>query len=473
MESANQKSGRIQNVVIGIAVVAAAIFFWDLFKGFLIFALTLGVLVAVHEWGHFIAARMCGVRIYEFAIGMGPRAWTYWHKNGTDYTIRWLPVGGFVNLKGMQPEDPPTPDGVNGRRPAERALIYLGGPLMNMIFGIVVALTLGWLWGTPDPTIVLISGMEKRSPATKMAVVEKNGIPAPNEKPGLRIGDRIVEVNGKPVKEFGDLSNEVSTHPGKPVRLLVVRGKDQVLLEGTPPLTKRPLEEVLVVTSVPAGSPLEVGDQVDSVTLNGESVVEVTRMEDFAPAIEAKMRELAGKKVKFEIWRRKEQKMLVDVIAAPMELKTTSSYRMQGLLGINNFDVGTGPRVSLGKSVQMGFTMMRRMVEIYRHLFSRVDRLSKNVSGPVGILDAMQHVDKLPFLTYMGNLMSLSFSLALFNLFPVPVLDGGHILLLSAEVIRRRRLDPKMQQTAQLVGLLIILTLAVLITGKDLIKVFG
>ena len=469
------KSNVLQNVVIGIAVLVAAYFNWDLVKGILIFAFTLGILVAVHEWGHFIAARVSGVRIYEFAIGFGPRLWTYWRKNGTDYTIRAFPLGGFVNLKGMQPEDPATPDGVNGRRPAERALIYLGGPLMNMIFATIVALLLGWVWGTFDPSVVLVGSIEKKSAASRMTVLEKNGGPATDVKPGLRVGDRLVEVNGKPVKSFEDLRDQVSTRPGQPVRVAVQRGSDTLLLEGTPPLKKLPLDEVIVVKSVPADSTLalQAGDQVDEIEYNGKSVTEeVKRLEDLVPTAEAKLRELTGKTVKLVIWRKNEQRLEIEGPAAPIDLNLESGYRMQGILGITRAD-GAGPRVSFGKSVEMGFTLLLGMVDAYRHLFSRVDRLGEKVSGPVGIFAAMQNVDKLPMLTYMVNLMSLSFSLAVFNLFPIFVLDGGHMLLLTMEVVRRRRLDPKMQQAAQMVGLVIILTLFVVITGKDLIKLFG
>ena len=116
----NRKSDTFFNILAFVVVAIFATVFWPTFKTALMFVVTLGVLVAIHEWGHFIAAKSAGVTVYEFAIGFGPRLITYMKRNGTDYTIRAFPLGGFVNPKGMQPDDPITPDGLNGRRPAER-----------------------------------------------------------------------------------------------------------------------------------------------------------------------------------------------------------------------------------------------------------------------------------------------------------------------------------------------------------------
>src|SRR4051794_37388104 len=110
------RSEKLLNVLAAVAVVALSVFFWGAVKPWLVFFGTLGLLVAIHEWGHFIAAKSVRVRVFEFALGLGPKLITYMRRDGTDYTIRALPFGGFVNQKGIQPADPVTADGLNGRR---------------------------------------------------------------------------------------------------------------------------------------------------------------------------------------------------------------------------------------------------------------------------------------------------------------------------------------------------------------------
>jgi regulator of sigma E protease len=469
----NQKSETLQNIVLVIAALAAAVFFWDTVKGLLIFACTLGVLIAIHEWGHFIAARFAGVRIYEFAIGMGPRAWTYWHKNGTDYTIHWLPVGGFVHMKGMQPEDPATPDGVNGRRPAERALIYLAGPLMNVIFGTILALTMGWMWGTDDPSQVYVGQFDKRTPASQMQVISVNGQPASGKQPlGLQVGDRVLAVNDKAVRDFEDVVYEISPNAGKAISIKVKRGRNDVVLQGVPARNTSPREQFLTVMSIPADAdlPIKPGDQIDRIDGETTYLNDVT-LDERVAEIQKKLRDKAGQPITLGIWRN-DSFQEVRGKSAPLKLAMQKATRHVGQLKFTP-TFGAGPRISLAESAQQGMNGILGMLLVYKGLFSRPTELRDNLSGPLGIWTVLAAADKLPLLHYMNLLASISFSLAIFNLFPVPILDGGHMLLLSFEVIRRRRLEPNMLRAAQLVGLVFIGTLFLFIFGKDWLKHFG
>jgi regulator of sigma E protease len=469
----NRNSETLQNVVIGIAALAAAYFFWDTVKGLLIFVFTLGVLIAVHEWGHFIAARFSGVRIYEFAIGMGPRIWTYWHKNGTDFTIHALPIGGFVNLKGMQPEDPPTPDGVNGRRPAERALIYLAGPLMNAILALAVALTLGFFWGTEDTTKVLIGELVAKSEAKKMQVVRRNGQPAEKMPAGLRIGDQLLEIAGKPIRDFEAVIETISPNAGKPIEVKVRRGSDELVFAGTPKRGKSGRSQFVTIAAVPAGAgvPVQPGDQLDRI--DGETTyMQGVPKEQLADAVEKRLRQTAGKPVTLVVWRHSDTKLELKGTGGPLDIEIKDGERYVGQLGFKPA-FGAGPRVGLVKSAQMGFNGLFNLLMNYQYLFSRPKELGENLSGPLKIWDVLREADKLPPLNYFSIFASLSFSLAIFNLFPVFILDGGHMLLLFFEVIRRRRLEPNMQRAAQMVGLVFIGILFIFIFGKDWMKTFG
>src|SRR5947209_301320 len=115
----------------------------------LIFFVVLGILVFVHELGHFLAAKVVGVAVEEFAFGFGPRLVTLFRHGGTDYTIHALPLGGFVNLVGMQPEEVHVQNGLMSKPAWARALVFIAGPIMNLILAVVVLCSMGFLTGVP------------------------------------------------------------------------------------------------------------------------------------------------------------------------------------------------------------------------------------------------------------------------------------------------------------------------------------
>jgi regulator of sigma E protease len=467
------KSEALTNLGAGALLAVLAVVFWDKVQGIAVFILTLGVLVGIHEWGHFIAAKSVGVHVYEFALGFGPKLVTYMRRNGTEYTIRAIPLGGFVNPKGMQPDDPITADGINGRRPAERALVYLAGPLMNAILCVVVFCSTGWLLGGPDLNVVLVGEVTRKSPAESLQPLTVNAQPALGFPKGLRVGDRILEVNGKPIKDAVTVTGEIHPNAGKPVTLKVRRGKDEIVFTGTP--RPGPLSDTkfLTVQAVPPGTQLPVrpGDQLDKI--DGASVYGTVADPASDPVARAGqlLREKAGKPVTLVVWRDGDTRMELNGVAAPIDLAFIPGKRTVGMFGFVQAP-GQGRRMSIGESVRAGLLDVAAMFLGYQRLFSQPKDLGKNLSGPIGIGSTLSKSTSLPLMHYAQMLGSLSFSLAFFNLLPVPILDGGHMLLLAIEVIRRRRLDAAAQRTAALVGLVFVGTLAIIISCKDIIKSF-
>jgi len=468
-EPATQSEKNFNRVLLA-GMIALVIFKWEVAKGIGIFLLTLGILIAVHEWGHFIAAKSVGVTVFEFALGMGKKLVTYMRRNGTDYTIRMLPIGGFVNLKGMQPDDPITPDGLSGRRPAERALVYLAGPLMNVILGASILLFSGCLIGTWDESQVVVQEVVRKSIASKMPAVKVNGQAASGVAPGLRIGDLIVQVNGAPVRRIKDVTDVVNTSVGKQVSIVVRRGRDEIEFVGTPSRDKAGLDTFLLVQSVPPGTQLALqpGDQISAI--NGEFPVPQSG-ETPEQATARVLAENAGKPVTVEVWRNSDQFVKVEGIGGPIEVKVGPGERYVGRLGFQPW-WAQGPRISVAKSVEEGKDNLIGFVFNLGALFTKPKALTEGVGGPIAIWKMLSESDKLSPLYYTNMLASLSLSLAFFNLLPVPILDGGHMLLLTLEVIRRRRLEPEVQRTAAAVGLAIIGVLVVLIMSKDIWKHF-
>src|SRR5437870_7676233 len=117
--------------------------------GLILFFVTLGILVFVHEMGHFLAAKSVGVTVEEFAFGFGPKLVTFLRRSGTDYTVRALPLGGFVSMIGMQPEDVAVPNGLMSKPAWARAWVFIAGPLMNVVLAVLVLCSMGLITGIP------------------------------------------------------------------------------------------------------------------------------------------------------------------------------------------------------------------------------------------------------------------------------------------------------------------------------------
>jgi regulator of sigma E protease len=462
----NNTSQIITNAISFLVVVAVAILFWDRVKTPVVFVVTLGVLIAIHEWGHFIAARASGVHVYEFALGFGPKLVTYMRKNGTDYTIRAFPLGGFVNPKGMQPDDPITPDGLNGRRPAERALVYLAGPLMNAILGVAIFLFSGFLLGSPDETKTLVGQVNRKSVASQMEVVSRNGQPATDHPKGLRSGDVIIEVNNEPIKHWTEVPAKINPHAGREVALTVRRGEETLVLTGVPRMEKT-TQDSLVITEVPPGTALDVrvGDQLDQI----DGKYPGTRREEPHVAAARILREKEGEQVTLLIWRDGKTRLVVEGPAAPLKIEVREVERERAILGFVPTP-GVGPRMGLAESVESGYYRLGAFFQGLAAMFSRPKQLGDNVGGVIAIGAILGQVGNLPLAYYFGLLGSLSLSLAIFNLLPIPILDGGHMLILTWEVLRRRRLEPDTHRAVALVGLLIIGVLFILITWKDITR---
>lgn len=466
-----KRNEAISNLV-GLAVlVVLSILFWDKFRGPVVFVLTLGLLIAVHEWGHFIAARCVGVRVFEFALGMGPKLTTYMRRKGTEYTVRVLPLGGFVNLKGMMPEEPVTADGVNGRRPSERAIVYLAGPLMNIILaGFVFCLT-PWLVGNTDYTRVLVGTVERKQGASQMALVSRNGQPVvgTEKERGLRTGDEVLRVNDQPVKKAEDLTRPVQSSIGKEVRITVLRKGEELIYVGAPKAEKRDMPRLLTVLDAPAPSTLALlpGDQLEE--LDGKFVVGA---EEPIQATQKLLTDRAGQPMKALVWRPGVGYLEIEGTAGPLNLRVGPGQREIGRLHFEPYP-GMGARLPFGESMAQGLDRLAGNFVGLFAMFGKPKELSNNVGGVISIGAMIYQVGVLPPIYWCNLLGGLSVSLAVFNLLPIPVLDGGHLMVLFWETIRRRRLDAQTYQRVYIAGLAVVLTLAVVITWKDLVKYFG
>src|SRR5215208_3915386 len=184
----------------------------------IVFILAFGGMVLIHEFGHFIAARLCGIEVEEFGIGLPtPGALTLFTWQGTRFTLNWLPLGGFVRPKGEN--DPSIPGGLAAASPWKRLAVLFAGPLMNLLTAVLIYSVIFGRVGVPDATRVLVSSTSEGGPAAQA---------------GFKDGDIFVSGNGQPIRSYDELRVIVDANENKPVTFLVDRNGEQVELTAIP-----------------------------------------------------------------------------------------------------------------------------------------------------------------------------------------------------------------------------------------------
>jgi regulator of sigma E protease len=184
----------------------------------IVFILAFGGMVLIHEFGHFIAARMSGIEVDEFGIGLPtPGAITLFKWKGTRFTLNWLPLGGFVRPKGEN--DPNVPGGLAAASPWKRLFVLVSGPMMNLLTAVVIYAIIFNMVGVPDTSRVLVDTISSESPAAAA---------------GFKSGDVFISGNGQPIANYDQLRVIVDENAGKPVNFLVERDGKQVALTATP-----------------------------------------------------------------------------------------------------------------------------------------------------------------------------------------------------------------------------------------------
>jgi regulator of sigma E protease len=421
----------------------------------------LGILVLLHEWGHFIAAKWCGVRVDVFSIGFGPRLWGI-KRGDTDYRISALPLGGYVRMAGDNPVEERTgaPYEFLSRPRWQRCIIAIAGPAMNILLTFFVFMGVFWLVGIPTPSYF-------REPANVVAVAHSSS------STGVMPGDRIVQVNGKSTPDWRAVySAAENVKPGDTLTVVVVRnGAQQTVsisatqqssaddLFGYPP-TRPVLDEVYSGTPADRAG-LQAGDLV--VAIDGAPVVTFPQFVDAVHNSD-------GHELQLQVQRNGKD---FPVSVAPVRSMDPDG-KMVWLVGVSSETQNYYERESFVASIRNSFEStvngVRQIGNVLGGLASGKVSV-RDLQGVIGIArESGRAAKRGPVdLIFLGAVISLN--LGLLNLLPIPILDGGHVLMLAIEGVMRRDLSITFKERFVQVGLVFLLGLFAFVMYSDIMRI--
>lgn len=424
-------------------------------------AAVLGIMIVVHEFGHFAAAKLLGVRVEVFSVGFGKRLFG-WKRGDTDYRLSAIPLGGFVKMSGENPMDQRTGDiGEFMSHPRwQRFVIAAAGPFMNIVLAIVL-LTAVFMVHYEHPVYL-------DQPAVIGWVLEGSAA----DKAGIQAGDRIVRVGNTQNPTWEDVLPQVVLSPNQPVNLAIQRG-NEILNKTITPTPVGPEQfgspgwlpdEPNTVTELDPGMPaqkagLKVGDIIAE--LNG---IPMRSM----PAVSRYIQDNGTKPVNVTVLRNGQQ-LTFKMDPIPSEVDGEKRFR----IGIRS-DPQHVDKLPFGKAVQKSLEQNKKNSFLILELVQKMVRRKvsmKQVEGPIGIARASGEAARQPGWTPLLSLMAaISLNLGIFNLFPIPILDGGVILLLAIEGIMRRDISQSIKERIYQAAFVFLVLFAVMVIYNDLVK---
>lgn len=403
----------------------------------------LGFLIFIHELGHFTVAKLCKVKVNEFAIGFGP---TIWKKQGkeTKYAIRLIPLGGFVSMEGEE-EQSENEGSFSKASIPKRIAIVLAGAIVNIVFAVCLYFGLTSTAGT-FVSNEIDSTIEGYSAQTA----------------GLEAGDKIIEINNKKIGSKYDLDKIMSKQKGETIDLKVERNGNIEEYKIKPTEIKNKitgiyLDNTCKIISVDKESSAEkqgikANDKL--VKINGETVEE-----NREKAIEILQKNKEKEKIQMTL-QRGNAEIIIDLVP-----ETVSTY----YLGVN---MKMAEDTFINRCINGGIQTKEFVVSIIdnlKQLFTGKVGIDQ-MMGPVGISEVVAKTNG--FREFLQMMALISLSLGITNLLPIPALDGGKILILLIEAIRRKPMKPETELNIQLLGFAILIGLSLIVTYNDILRIF-
>jgi regulator of sigma E protease len=438
---------------------------------FLSAIILLGVLIFVHELGHFLFAKLVNVKVLKFSLGFGPRI--LGKKYGeTEYLLSAVPLGGYVKMLGEEQGDEITDEerarAFNFQSVWKRILIVLSGPVFNILFAACVF------------SLIAVAGVPVPNPD-----IGKVAEGSPASKAGLMTGDRVMAINGAPLRGWDEIEAAISKNQGRALLFTIKRGEQLAELRVNP--EKKPEKDIFGeqkeiwhvgispllypdVGEVTKGSPAEkAGIQ------KGDRILEIEgsplrTWQDMTSLIH----ENPGKPMRFRIER---GDRFLDLTITPEKSTLTGpggEKKEIGLIGVrplgNDFIKRFGPAEAVGFGIMKTWDISVLTVVSLVKLIQRIIP-AETIGGPILIFQMAGQQASHGLLSFFTFMAVISINLGILNFLPIPILDGGHILFLGIEAVRRKPLSERVMMIAQKVGLAILITLMVFAFYNDIMRI--
>ena len=430
------------------------------------FAFVLGVLVFVHELGHFLAAKRVGIRVLKFQLGFNPTIFSFKYGD-TEYSIGALPLGGYVKMAGETPEEAslaqdraPDPGEFMSKTKWQRFQVLVAGPVMNLLLAVVVL------------AVVLYQGAEVPAYEDQPPVVGTVGAGSPAEKAGVQPGDRMTAVGGSRVETWKDFLISIGTRPNRETPITFVRSGAEMTRTVTPTAAADSRFEIGDIGVFPDVHPrvwptVNQGEPGDRAGIKpGDVILAVD-----------------GQPITF-------REQLIDVISKHADQPVTITIQREdgrheirvtperrgdhGALGIYLANATISVKPGVLEALRMS---VRENVEgaglIFRTVWGLLTRETspKQLLGPVGIAQLSGEFARVGWIALLGLMANLSLNLGLVNLLPIPVLDGGHIFIMAVEGVARRDFSVRVKEKMLLAGFVVLMMLMVTVIYNDLTRI--
>lgn len=406
----------------------------------------LGFLVLIHEGGHFLTAKLCGIKVNEFAIGFGP---TVWRKQGkeTKYALRLIPVGGFVSMVGEEERSEEEGSFSKASIPKRIAVVAAGG-LVNIVFALIVYFVLMTSMGNNVAPIVDYPMEDSKAQVA-----------------GIQAGDKIKEVNGKAIHYKKDLDEILSKCNGEELTVVIDRNGEEKSYTFAPREEKYNYTGIAIsasngtntkIAAISAKSPAkEQGLEINDVILKINDV----DVKDNAQKLVEEINKTQGQEIKFTVERGNETK---EILVMP-EVK--ADYYLGVYLQKAENNLGNNLYYAWWETGDFAFSIVDNLKLLFTGNVS-IDQMM----GPVGIGEVVAQTNGFADFIYILALVSIS--LGFTNLLPFPPLDGGKIVILLIEAIRRKPLKEKTEMTIQSLGFMLLIGLSIYVTYNDILRIF-
>ena len=436
----------------------------------LAFLIGLAALIFVHELGHFLAARRCGVVVEKFSIGFGKKIFGT-TRGETEYIVAAIPLGGYVKMKGEELDEETNEEGsFSAALPSHRLLIAFAGPLFNILFALAIYI------------FVYMVGAEALSPV--IGTVKDN---SPAQVAGLQTGDQIIAVGGKSIRLWDELQNKVYHSPGKELDFQVERQSGQIVNIKITPIAeeiKDPFGDsqqvgligitplVNTITYIKKGSAAEkAGLQLnDRIMAVGNTPI--FGWTDLRPAAVDE----PGVPLVFKIGRNGTE-ILVPLTTTPKIVRDSEGKELK----IGEIGIGMSGKMvleqygllgSIVRSIKETWKMTSLIaISVQKMIFGSIP--ADQIGGPILIFQIYGEQAEQGFSEFIRLTALLSINLGLINLLPIPILDGGHIFFFLIEMIKGRPVSEMNRERAQQVGLFMLISLMVFAFYNDIMRIIN